>query len=366
MSDMSGSALGFGAGHDSGDEMAPGNENSESLEQMLEDDAVEAPPTVIPEGPGRDGITQPIIDTDDYPSEAVEVEPPAEGVEGEEEEPPPAGDAPQELLAGRYQDVGQLETGYKEIQSAFTTTIEANRQLQAAQAQQGQEVQELRQQNEQMIQMLQQIAFADDPEAGEAFQRELQQRQEIDARIAAGVQQAVGPYQEQAVQQQVAAQARSSVLEFYQREGIQEGDANDVAATEAFRQLRGVGLPLDITNPEHLQAAYRASQDQDFARALVNQPQALQIPGGVARLAQFVSGSIAPVAGAAPPNGTPAPAQRQAVRRRVEAHVETGSSGAPGGSAPGTKPADIDPFDEAMDYYKGQRSRGVLFGSQRT
>ena len=349
----SGSALGFGAFHDSGDDDGgdPGQ-----LEAMLEDDQAPAPAPVV------EDLPEIVEEHDDYPAVAeTEEEPPGEPGEGD----PAIDETPQQQYAGRYQTVEELENGYKEIQGGFTRMAQENRQFVQNQQIQETRLAELEALNQQMIEVLQAQMFENDPEAAEQFQREMQQRQAIDQQVQQQVQQAVGPIQQQAVQQQVDQAAERSVMEFYQRRQIEQGSQEDIQATTAFRQLRSMGVPLDITNPDHIEAAYDAAQDPAFLNELIFNPQALQIPDGVARLRQRAGGTIPAVAGAAP-LGTPAPAQRQAVRRRVEAHVETGSSGAPGGSAPGTKPADIDPFDEAMDYYKGQRSRGVLFGSQRT
>jgi len=311
----------------------------------------------------------------DVPEEPVEIVPAPSDDEPEQpgqappaEEEAPEGETAEEeaarLYANRFPTVQGLEDGYTEVRNAFTKVTMENSSLRAEYEAQQQALADQQQQIGAILEMMQTQLSETDPD----FADELRKRMEIQRAVA----QRVEPLQQQLTQQQQLAQqqivveqeraqARGAVERFMAAHPeVVPGSETDNLIVARYIELANAGVELDVTNPEHYEIAYEASQNPTFMAELMMAPNAVKIPGGVARVRER---SGATIAAAAVGRDNSAPAARGPVRKRLETFVETGSGGAPLEGAPGEKPTDE--FDEAWSYYKSSFEKGPLFGSKR-
>lgn len=294
--------------------------------------------------------------------------PPAEPLPPEEEEPEaPAAEEPEQpeaeqarLYANKYRSPEELERAYLEVTTGFTRVAQENAQARQAQEQMQAQLQAQQEQLQQVAEFLQAQMAEQDPEFAEELQRRMEMQQQIDQQV----EQRLAPLQQQMQQQDpeaVAAvgQMQAAAADFYRRHTeVAQGSAEDVAMTQGIVQMMNAGVPIDLRNPEHLDLALEASQNDALAAELMMAPQALQVQGGVARLRQRAGATIQASEASPTDNGTRAKAP---VRQKVEGFVETGTGGAPQSGAPGRKP---DEFDEAWEWYQGRSARGPLFGAK--
>lgn len=294
----------------------------------------------------------------------VEPLPPEEGEEEPAAEEPteeaPGEEAPQHLYANKYRSPEELERAYLEVTTGFTRVAQENAQARQAQEQMQAQIQAQQEQLAQVAEFLQAQMAEQDPEFAEELQRRMETQQLVDQQVA----QRLEPFQQQMQQQDpqaVAAvgQMRAAAEDFYRRHTeIQQGSPEDVLMTQGIVEMMNRGVPIDLRNPEHLDLALEASQNEALAAELMLAPAALEVPGGVARLRQRAGATIASTEASPAENGTRAKAP---VRQKVEGFVETGTGGAPQSGAPGKKP---DEFDEAWNWYQGRSARGPLFGAK--
>jgi hypothetical protein len=295
-------------------------------------------------------------EADETPAEPEEEteEPESSEEESEDEEE-------EHLWAGTFRAPEELENAYGEVRSAFTRVTQENAQLRGEIQHQQAQVAETQNQIAQIVQFLQADMAERDPD----FAEELGRRLEIDN----AVQQRVQPIQQQMEAQQVAqrqaqfdqAVQRSAAAFYAKHTEITPGSPDDVMLTQTVMDLVTAGVPVDITNPEHLEIGIAAMSNPQLAaqlKASAGQLNTANILPFVARLAPNGSATIQP-AQEPPPSGQ---APKGPARRRMEGFVETRSGGAPMDGAPGEQPRDE--FDEAWDYWQQAKDKGPLFGAK--
>lgn len=301
-----------------------------------------------PEGP--DPLSDDVAGPEQQPEASGEpqepqrpYEPEPQPTEPEAQQQPEEG---QQLYAGRYQSVEDLEKGYKEAQGQFT------RQQQEI-ARQNQELLALRGQQAQTNQLLQelvpyfqgQVAEAD-PEAAERMKL-LQEMQPI-------IQQQVAPLQQQLAAQQAETAAVQVISSFRQRHpDVVAGSQQDYEVAQIVEQL-----DLVTTDGDALDIAYEAWTDPALRRVLVAQPQLVDTDEGMAyarlQARQMFGPQPTPTA-----NGAPAAPAQQLSAPPQTAFVETGGPGAPAPAA--SNQARGDEFDEAFDAWAAEK-KSPLFG----
>lgn len=332
----------------------PAGSDEDTSTDFLSDDYDEADEDIDPEQPVRTTIGDEDEDEDEFVPAEVPAEQPEQPEQPEEEDEEEAEEEGPALYAGRYPSLDAFQRGYKEIQGGFTRVVQENKVLQS-------QLEAQRQEFEQLKQLVLQQAMENDPDLAERLQAEEQLTQVIgsavDERIAPIAQQLTAQ-QEQEQARAFLAEAEQSIRGFWQDHEVSQGDETDVAMREAMEILVNAGVPLSPANREHLELVYDALGNQTLLFEIANsRPEIFRVPGGTDFLRQRAGATITPAG--SPPQGTQ-PKPRGAVRRRVEAHVET-SSGAPAAPAAPEK----DEFDEAMEWYQSRFSKGPLFGSRR-
>lgn len=280
--------------------------------------------------------------------------------ESADEEPAPT---PATIAGTQYQTPEALAEGYRNLRAEFTRQTQERVEERTAMEARLQEQDQLIQG---MFGVLAQSMRETDPEMAQQidqFQNQLQSQRQMEEQARAIAEKEVAPLREQVVQQQVRQQAEKAVAEFYARHTeVVPRSPQDQQIAMTMAGLINRGIPADVTNPEHLEAAYQASIDPEFGMQVVMNPQLFQTPGAIYQAVQSRQKTTAPA-----PDAAGTPAERKPVRRRVEAQVETGS-GTPVPAAPGAKPDDglgNDEFAEAARAYLQPSSRSVLFGSRR-
>ena len=311
---------------------------------------VEETPAAEQQDEPSEGVFGEVPDDED----AIPTIPAGEAAPPEGEETPGEEEQPGEEMVtflGRRQTLAQAEEQFRQIQRGFTDLAQSRQQVEA-------ELEAQRGELEQVRQFLLQKAAEEDPELAARLEADAAMQRTVDERVRQQVEPLLQPIQQREAIQQVVQQAQGAVVDFYQRNGIQQGDERDNATLEVFKQIAQAGHDIDMTNPMHLDYALAVAEGRQAPPVGVIVPQLVTSGAGPAP----GGGATVPTAPAAPGNGAPA-APKAPVRRRVEAHVETGGSGAPASAAPG---APKDEFDEAFDWYTGRKARGPLFGSPRT
>lgn len=268
------------------------------------------------------------------------------------------------LLAGRFPDtdegLAQLERSYGEVQGAFTRTTQ---ELRRADERQNELEQLIAQQQSQMDQLTQavtaQMAEAD-PEFAERLQRQQEINQAVQARIDAEFEDVD---EDQEAFEQSQAVARANIASFYQRTGISPNGPEDQRMERAMQIAFQAGVPIDLRQPQHLDAILEASRDDNLLLELTMAPNAINVPGGMEHLkGRLSAGTIPPTTAAPSPEQETRPRSTQPPRRRrVEGHVESPGGGAPAPAAPATG----DEFDEAADFYRKRFNKGPIFGGRR-
>ena len=320
---------------------------------------------------------------EDAPTEAPATEqatpPPAQGDQQGQAETTPEGDqaqpegeqTPQQLYAGRYQKVEDLESGYKNIQRLHSRTAE---QLRA---------QELR--NQQMEAALQRVM----PYL-QQLQQNGQQPPEFDPSDPQQIQRVIDQRVAQATQNLTAqqqAQQAASVIDSFRAEhpDVAPGTELDVrmaqVITEFQRDPDGNRRPdLFPLQPENLNVAYELARDENllnmtmeldlqpsaeniqiakealahpaFAEVLLAQPHLLDTDHGL-NYARKQANLPTMVANA---QATAQAAQPNAAQMRQRAFVETGGAATPVGGSTKTG----DEFDEAVKEYNGSKQNSVF------
>jgi hypothetical protein len=259
----------------------------------------------------------------------------------------------EQLLAGRFKDITELEKAYKEAQGWGT------RQQQQLLAQQ-QEMLALRRQSEETQKLLgelvpyfQQQVVAEDPEAAERMAL-LQELQPL-------IQQQVEPMRQQLAAEQAKVQAERIVAEFRQKHpDVPAGGREDFEVAQVVQELN-----LVHSDPEALDIAYEAWKDPSLRTVLRANPALIDTDEGMtyaraqARALFGSSGGGAATSSQATPGMTPSQPARQAF-------VETGGTGTPASAAPGKRSGDE--FDEAFDAWAAEKKSplfGGLFQSSR-
>jgi hypothetical protein len=288
------------------------------------------------------------------PEETIETEGPSEETETPEETEIEETSEPEQLYAGRYASLDAFQRGYKDLQGGFTRVAQENKALVA-------ELERQKAEHQQLREVVLQSLMESDPELAERLQAE----EAFDKRLDEAIAERLGPISQQisqqASQQQnqaFLAEATQTILSFQSEHEIAQGDDTDMAMREAMEALVGAGVPLSPANREHLELVYEALDNRNLLFEIANaRPEIFRVPGGTDFLRQRAGATITS-AGSPSPGTQPKP--RGAVRRRVEAHVET-SSGTPASEAAPAK----DEFDEAVDWYQKRFQKGPLFGSAR-
>lgn len=279
--------------------------------------------------------------------EPTEEPPPSEEPPGSEGEPAPE----QTQYAGRFGSVEALETGYQNLEGAFTRSSQEAAELRREQQQQAQQYAEMRQLLEALAPTILQQRLAEDPELAERLRMAETIQPLVDQQVAPYRQQ-VEQMREQQAGEAEELQASLRVAQWRTRTGIAPNTDEDRAMAEAAKVL-----DLDWKDPEtghlSLDLALEASRDPDLLAVLRVNPHFIELEGGVeeARRQAAWRKTLAPANGGAPvpTPAAAAPSNGQAVRQA--AYVETGGHGAPTSGAPGgTK----DEFDEAIAEYNKQ------------
>lgn len=333
----------------------PDDDDPEDLASMFVDEDVETDD----EQPDEQAAPEVPPWVEDEPPVEEEEEPEGEEVPAEEE----SAEDTERMWAGKYAEPEQLETAYTEITRAFTQATQENRQMRDREAAFQAQINELQQQLSTVVEVIQSDLAERDPD----FAEQLAERQ----RLAEAVAQQVGPLQEQLAQQQVAARqaeldraiAASATTFYNAHPEIAPGSREDAVLTETTRQLLTAGVPLDITNPDHLEVALAAAAEPQVVQTLIVNKDRI-----TPQQISFAASQIKAARGATipqNPQGSPATGTRPKgpARRRLDAHLETGSGGAPMDGAPGESPKDE--FDEAWDYWQQAKDKGPLFGGSR-
>jgi hypothetical protein len=278
---------------------------------------------------------------EEQPEAQTETSYETESPEGEQ-----PGEEPERKLAGKYDSVEALESGYNEAQAwgtrASQEAAELRRQYDATQR----EMSEMKQVLEALAPSIIQQQLAENPELAEQLQQAQAMQQMVDQRVA--------PYAQQIEQMQQREQASTEetqlalrVSQWRQRTGVQPGTPEDVALANAAK-----ALDLDYADAETghlaLDLALEASRDPDLLQVLRVNPHWIEIEGGIeeARRQAGARKAQAPVQAT---NGASA---------RTTAYVETGGQSAPTSGAPG---AGKDEFDEAIAAYNAERKSPLLF-----
>jgi hypothetical protein len=310
--------------------------------------------------PGGEVVVAPAPSDDDLPPDLpLDEAEPSPGAP----EPLPAGEGPFPW-AGKYRTPDELAQGYGEVTTAFTRVTQQNAEMRQAIEDQQSQIASSQAQMGEIVQFLQAKAAEDDPD----FAEELARRQQMDQMVSSRTQ----PLQEQLAQQQqqsaqraqqeaYKAEARGAISGFFAAHpDITPDSDGDRAMTQTVQTLLQSGVALDIRSPEHLEVALEATRNPAFAVELMMSPQAMAVPGGVARIRERSGATMARATGPGRENPTRPAAP---VRRQTGTFVETGSGGSPQDGAPGETPTDE--FDQAFSYYKAHFEKGPLFGSSR-
>lgn len=356
-------------------DLPPGEVRSEEDVNALFADDEEAPAPAPPQAPAprveeEDEEPQadrpPGVYDDNDVEEELEEALAAEGQQPDADDVTDQTPLPETVAAefrNRFSTMEQLGQGYKAIQRGFTDVVSENRRLVAAQEEANQRVAQLEQ-------LVQQMVLSQDPELAEQFQAEMARTQQIEQ----AVQQRVAPIEQQ-LQQQAQLQQRAAVEQrfdtavrtFYENhpdippESPQDQEFTQTASRIA-QVLKSSGVEVDLTNPQTYEVFYEAHSNPQFMAELFLAPQAFEIPEALARLRERAGATIARERQPGPSRQGTRPGSPPTARKRIEAHVEQPSGGAPGTPAPGQKPGDE--FDEAMAWYDRRSARGPLFGGQ--
>ena len=256
---------------------------------------------------------------------------PEEGAPAEEGD---ADDTSEELLAGKYQSVEELERGYAE-QVQWATRMAQQ------QAEQARKLEEQQQLLTQLLPLVNQWRAEQDPEFAEQLE-EMQRLQPL-------VESQVAPMRAQMEQERSMMALVQTVSEFRARHP--DVPANSPADHELRGALDSLGIPPEQYQAQHLEAAYQMIQDPSFARVMRHNPHLVSSEEGLA-YAQDQARLL---------NQAQAPVRQKAVAaapRGDDAFVETGGSGAPA-APPGSQQGDE--FDAALKAWQTERN-SPLFG----
>jgi hypothetical protein len=328
-------------------------------------------PEETPSAPAQP--TEPAETVETPPAEpgGAEGTPPAEagGTEapsGEPETPAP----PQETPEGQFSFAGrtfptreQAEQSYHNMQ-AMSTRAQQERDAIQQQALQYEEALRqvapyLQQMNQQQMANLPELGDIDlsDPNAPQAIQ------QVIDQRVEARLNEALGQMSQAQMEQQEKTQTWVAQNEYVrQAQGAVEtfrgrhpdaapGTPVDLAMGQTMSQLR-----MDPRDPDVLDIVYDAVQNPVLGNVLSVNPHYAATPQGRDLLRQLAG------LAASAPGGTPAAGQ--AARPRPVAHVETGGSGAPTSSPPGSRP-EKDEVQQVVEMAQTLRDKRTVFGGYR-
>jgi hypothetical protein len=286
------------------------------------------------------------------------------------EEGEPSQEAPQEepeqLFAGRYKSVEDLEDGYRRSQREVTRALSQRQDALDRSEQLEEAVRRAMALNEQMAQQLQ---------AQQVWQQQWAQQQGQDydygqpaapplqppvapgvPQVQPDVQRQIEDFRAEMARERAVRDAEQTVADFRRNHPeVTYNGPEDMAMSSLIEDLR-----LDVGSPEVLELTLEAARDPALERVIRAQPDLMGSSDGIehAKL-------LADVAkGRANPQQQRTPAQRQAATQaeaaeRARATVLTGGPGTPP-QAPESRPKDA--IDEVVELYKKQHKRSAFMG----